>query len=108
MRSRSQLKTGHLRAGIVLAIFCALAPSALPADQGEAGPYEGRIIDEIRVVGAGHTREYIITRELASRPGQPLTSVNLGKDRESLDGLGVFSQIKLDPVEEGEKLVLQV
>jgi outer membrane protein assembly factor BamA len=94
--------------GIVFAAVLALATSAVAAAGEGSGDYEGRIIDEIRVVGAKHTKEYIITRELASRPGEPLLEKNIKEDDENLDALGVFSVIKIYPVEEEGKLILTV
>jgi outer membrane protein insertion porin family len=99
---------GHKCARIVFAALLILAASALPAAGEKAGDYEGRMIDEIRITGAKHTKEYIITRELSSKPGEPLTAENVKHDGESLDALGVFSSINVYPSDEDGKLILNI
>jgi outer membrane protein assembly factor BamA len=93
---------------VAISAILMFAASALLAAEEGAGDYEGRLVDEMKVVGAKHTKEYIITRELASKPGEPLLEKNLKEDRANLDALGVFSVIKVYPVEENERLVLTV
>lgn len=97
---------GRLPALLILA--CMLFGSVAFAAEYDVGQYEGQTVDEIRVSGAKHTREYIIRRELASRVGEPLSLKNLKEDAGNLDGLGVFSLIKIYPVEENEKVILMI
>lgn len=91
----------------LVSMLLLMVQPVLAAGQG-AGDYEGRIVDEVRITGAKHTRESIIRRELASEGGQPLDSGNMAEDRSNLDALGVFSQIEVYPMEEGEKLILVI
>lgn len=96
------------RLSVAFAVTLVFATSALLAAEEEAGEYEGRLIDEIRIVGAKHTKEYIIRRELASKPGEPLLEKNLKEDEANLDAIGVFSVIKVYPTEEDGKLILTI
>ena len=93
---------------IALVAISLLAAATLHAAGDEPGRYEGRVLDEIRITGARHTREYIIMRELASREGEPLTREKMKEDESNLDALGVFSLINIYPVEEEDRLVLMV
>ena len=90
------------------AVVLVLAATAVLVAAEGVGKHEGRIIDEIRISGAKHTKEYIIRRELASREGEPLTRRNIRHDESNLDALGVFSVIRIYPVEEEEKLILVI
>jgi outer membrane protein assembly factor BamA len=108
-------KTARVAAGgslALLAVVCVLAASSLlaagPATEGDTGQFEGRVIDDIRISGAKHTKQHIIERELASKPGEPLSQKNLTEDAANLDALGVFSDINVRPVEEDGKLILAI
>ena len=106
---KSRLNTCLYLAAVAACVLACLASPAAGNAAGEgAGEYEGRIIDEIRITGARHTKHYIITRELESRVGEPLSARNIKLDRESLDALGVFSVIRIHPLEEDGRLVLAI
>ena len=53
---------------------------------------------DIRVVGLRYTREYVVTRELASKVGEPYRLENLAEDERRLDHLRIFSSIDVDPL----------
>jgi outer membrane protein insertion porin family len=88
---------------VFLAVLC-----MLPARAAEAQDQEGRIIDEIRITGARHTREHTIFRELVSRRGEPFNRDNLSEDYANLDALGIFSEIRIYPIEDQGNLVLVI
>ena len=75
----------------------------LPADVSA-----GKIIKEIRITGLIHTKKYIISRELASKTGQPFRRENLEKDRKRLVGLGIFSNVTVDALEQEDGIVLTI
>lgn len=66
------------------------------------------IIKEIRIGELRYTKEYIITRELASKVGEPFREENVEEDRKRLDRLGIFSEIRIDPIKESDGIVLEI
>ncbi len=56
----------------------------------------GGIIAELRFEGLKRTREYIVTRELVSRIGEPCRQENLAQDEENLHQLDIFSSIEIE------------
>jgi len=73
----------------------ALIAGGLLTAAGPSEELEGRTIREIRIDGLKHTREQIVRRELTSRTGEPLSARALAVDVESLDRLGVFSDVTI-------------
>jgi len=57
----------------------------------------GVIIGELRFEGLNRTREYIVTRELISKVGEPCLRENLKEDEERLHQLDIFSHIEITP-----------
>lgn len=57
----------------------------------------GTIIGELRFEGLNRTKEYIVTRELVSKVGEPCLQENLEQDEENLHQLDIFSQIEITP-----------
>ena len=68
----------------------------------------GKILKEIRISGARVTDRDIITRELASRVGEPYTKKSAEKDFARLDNLDIFSKLEIHPVEEQDGIVLNI
>jgi outer membrane protein insertion porin family len=68
----------------------------------------GKLLKEIRISGARHTDTHIITRELASKVGQPYLKQNADKDYARLDRLDIFSSVKISPQLENDSVVLQI
>ena len=68
----------------------------------------GNTIREIRITQLQHTDRDIITRELASQVGEPYLQENTQKDLERLDRLGIFSAIEIEPIREGDGVVLVI
>ncbi|UCF64479.1 MAG: BamA/TamA family outer membrane protein [bacterium] len=58
--------------------------------------YEGKIIKEIRFEGLKRTKEYIVTRELISRVGEPCLKENLDQEYQRIELLDVFSKIDIN------------
>jgi len=59
------------------------------------GALYGKPVKEITIVGAKHTKEYVIRRELASTVGEPYLDANAKLDIEKLMRLGIFSTVKV-------------
>ena len=68
----------------------------------------GRIVKDIRISELRYTKPEIIIRELASRVGEPYLKENAEKDAERLDQLGICSSIKIEPIGDGEEMVLEI
>jgi outer membrane protein insertion porin family len=68
----------------------------------------GKTVKEIRISRLRYTKREIIIRELASRVGEPYLKENAEKDLKRLDQLGICSSIKIEPIEDGEEVVLEI
>jgi outer membrane protein insertion porin family len=81
---------------LVLLVFTGLAgwPGFTDAQEtvAVAEPW-GRIVAELEFSGLNRTREYIVTRELVTKVGEPCLRENLLKDQENLHQLDIFSNI---------------
>jgi len=55
----------------------------------------GEIIGELRLEGLNRTREYIVTRELISKVGEPCLEENLDKEKLELEKLGIFASVDI-------------
>ncbi len=95
---------GIFVAALAVAV-CHLVPSALAqADSAVAAlaPFERRTVVAIRIEGNSTTREYVITRELETRAGQPLELATLQADLQRLENLGLFAETTVAGSAEGE------
>jgi outer membrane protein insertion porin family len=82
----------------MMGITCAFSYSQI--NQASA---EGKLIKEIRIEGLKRTKEYIVTRELISKVGEPLRQENLATEKQRLELLDIFSDIRIEPeVVDGE------
>lgn len=68
-------------------------------------PY-GKIIKEIRIEGLKRTKKHIVTRELISKVGEPLSKENLDKDYTRLERLDIFIDIQTETVVEEDGVIL--
>jgi outer membrane protein insertion porin family len=57
----------------------------------------GEIVTELRFEGLKRTREYVVTRELVSRVGEPCLWKNLKQEEENLHQLDIFASIEITP-----------
>ena len=76
--------------------------SATTYSQESQSSAEGKIIKVIQLEGLKRTKEYIVTRELLSKVGEPLRQENLDREKNRLELLDIFSdiQIKTELVED--------
>jgi outer membrane protein insertion porin family len=88
----------HLRSALVvgLAMFLWGGGSAHAETPAAGGEPWGRIIGELRFEGLNRTREYIVTRELLSRVGEPCLEKNIKKDVQNLEQLDIFASIETE------------
>jgi outer membrane protein assembly factor BamA len=75
---------------------------------GPQAPLYGKTIREIRIVGARHTEEFVIRRELKSEVGGPYLESDVTQDRRSLDRLGIFAVVWIYGEEEEGEVILTV
>lgn len=85
-------------------LFC----SFLCASLVQGDDLEGKLVDEIRIVGLKHTKEFVVYRELVSRVGEPYTPEKVRKDAERLDRLRVFSSIQVRPVAKNGGVLIDI
>jgi outer membrane protein assembly factor BamA len=100
-------KTGRGRARFVQALlllssFCAIP---LPGQGPPELPY-GRVVKEIRFVGLKRAKEFIVARELATKAGAPLLEKNIIEDRQRLEKLDVFVDIRVESALDGDMVIL--
>jgi outer membrane protein assembly factor BamA len=92
---------------ILALLLLIVAPARLfPAERYDT--FEKTVITDIRIVGANHTRERVILRELTTKIGELFDYDKLSKDLQSLDRMGVFSEIKIYPIEEDGETVIMI
>lgn len=93
---------------LCLLIFLILTDVSPILGQNNLNSLYGKILKEIRIEGARFTDVNVITRELASKVGQPYTRKNAKKDFARLDQLDICSKIEMDPIAEGDGVVLMI
>ncbi len=91
---------------IVMFGLCGLCGMNLVA--GTPDTLFGKVVKEIHISGVRFTDTEIITRELATRVGQPYLKVNAEKDLSCLDRLDLFSDIKIVSREDDGAVVLDI
>jgi outer membrane protein insertion porin family len=89
----------------VLFLSISVTNALLYSSEGKDSP-EGKIIKEIRFEGLKRTKEYIVTRQLLSKVGEPLLQDNLDKEFNRLMALDIFSNVIIEPEESGEGVIL--
>jgi len=92
---------------LIAPFFIPISEVAQSQTSNSDGLY-GKLLKEIRITGARHTDTDIITRELASKVGQPYLKENADKDYARLDRLDIFSSVKINPQIESDAVVLQI
>ena len=109
-RVRGYYYRAGLLAGLVATTACSLV-SVQPVARPELpDPPPGQIVREIRVEGAGYTREWFIKAAMASQVGQPYTTESARKDYKFLGRLGIFTSVAFhtEPVPDGVVLIASV
>jgi outer membrane protein insertion porin family len=66
----------------------------------------GGIVSEIRLHGLERTREYVVTRELATKVGKPCSRKTLDEDVQRLENLDIFASIQVEPILESRRTVV--
>ncbi len=72
-------------------------------EQGSSG-----IVKEIRTDSLHRTKREIVIRELVSKVGEPHSEMKIDKDIERLDRLGIFSDVKIEPIQETDGIILDI
>lgn len=83
----------------LLYLFASLTPSVLCSDL---------IVKRIDIQGNRRTKEYIIRRELSTRPNLPLNENNLQQDELRLRNLGIFSDVWLTYTVQNDSAVVNI
>jgi outer membrane protein assembly factor BamA len=66
------------------------------------------IINDIKVLGNGHTASYVIRREMILAPNEVLSVEALRRGMQNIIGTGLFEQVFIDVVEERGKNILYI
>jgi len=80
---------------VLLCVMFGIIFPALYSQDNQSGA-EGRIIKEIQCEGLKRTKEHIVTRELLSKVGEPLSQEHLDKEKNRLELLDIFSDIQIE------------
>ncbi len=83
---------------MVTAAVCLPGPPSFAQEAVTVAEPWGAIIGELRFEGLNRTREYIVTRELVSKVGEPCLRKNLAKDEENLHQLDIFASVDIEAV----------
>jgi outer membrane protein assembly factor BamA len=67
-----------------------------------------KTIREIRISGLINTHEQLVRDQLTSAVGEPYDEATIELDRERLDRLAVFSRIQIEPVPEGDEVIVDI
>ena len=87
-------------------LLAALVIASPLVGQEASGTVEGLTIKAIRFEGLKRTQEYVVTRELVSRVGEPFREANVTKEKVRLERLDIFVDIQSDAAVEGNQVVL--
>jgi len=89
-----------IRLALMMALVAVCLPGSLCLAQEDvvvAEPW-GALIGELRFEGLSRTKEYIVTRELLSKVGEPCLRENLAKEKQNLEQLDIFASIDINAV----------
>jgi outer membrane protein insertion porin family len=68
-------------------------------------PFAGRRVSAIDLTGHNVTKEWVITREIRTKLGDPLDVEAVGRDVARLDNLSIFAEIRVEGVQVGDDAV---
>jgi len=92
-------KGSQILVAVLALVLVAIWPDAANAefDLTNLKPYDKITVTKIDLTGDNVTKDYVISRELETRVGEPLSIAVLGRDLSRLDNLGIFSSIQVNP-----------
>lgn len=93
----------------VCAVLLLAAARGVPAQETPPA-LEGRVIGQVVLMGNSRTKDWVVLRELGSKPGAALDYGTLLEDEWRLTSLGVFSEVRIWPlsVRDGVRLYVEV
>jgi len=83
---------------MAMAVVCLPGSGSLAQEEVVVAEPWGAIIGELRFEGLNRTKEYIVTRELRSKVGEPCLRENLDKEKQNLEQLDIFAGIEIKAV----------
>jgi outer membrane protein insertion porin family len=98
------------RAAATLALALLAGPAQAQTDVAAFAPFEDTRVTALVIEGNSTTREFVITRELATKVGEPFLLATLQADLQRLENLGLFAETTVEPSAdaEGVRLLLRV
>lgn len=99
-----------MRSRLFSLLLAAAASGILPyaAVAAAPDPLEGLIVRDIRVSGLTHLSPDVVTRNLATRVGEPFRRSRLPLDERRLDELRVFTSVAIRPSLDRDQVVIDV
>jgi len=94
----AEKRTFRLALMMVLVAVCLPGSLCLAQEDVVVAEPWGAIIGELRFEGLNRTKEYIVTRELVSKVGEPCLRENLAKEKQNLEQLDIFASIDINAV----------
>ena len=93
---------------LLLAALAAPAHAQVPTDRpvvarGAPGPgldaFAGRRVAAVDIAGHNVTKDWVITREIFTKVGEPLDLTRLEEDVSRLENIAIFSDIRVEAAE---------
>ena len=99
---------GAFRLLVAFSALCVLGPVPAVAqlDTAPFAAFESRPVTRIGIEGRRVTREYVITREIETKVGEPFRLATLEADLQRLENLGLFAETSVVPASDGEGVAL--
>ncbi|MCK9996796.1 MAG: hypothetical protein KAH56_11020, partial [Candidatus Krumholzibacteria bacterium] len=94
----SEKSISRLALMMVMVGVCLSGSGSLAREDVKVAEPWGAIIGELRFEGLNRTREYIVTRELVSKVGEPCLLENLKKEKQNLEQLDIFASVHIEAV----------
>jgi len=99
----------HLKICAVLVLTLLCPCMASPAEKDKStGPVPGpeTIVKKIRITGLRYTDPAAVKREILNIEGQPFDPELLDRDRDALEGMGIFASVSIHTVRDEEGVTL--
>lgn len=100
-------KTMAVAALVAWGFVAPRATLAQKADEEHYSQFEGKPITEITITGNNVTKEFVITREIHSKVGEPFQLDTMRDDVTRLSNLGIFTSITVTPTTTADGVALE-
>ena len=98
----AQVATDRVTGGADKRAVAAATGGGVDASVASLVPYAGRRVSAIVITGNNVTKDWVITREIQTKLGDPLEVEAVARDVARLDNLSIFAEIRVDGVPVGD------